>query len=141
MKRIVFDCDRCGKKDIGEPVTIFHTDGADEGQKMTADEFGAIMERTGKLPCTKDLLGDVLEMLHRHEGWEHYCSSCFRKVVASCIGMLGPTAKSRKKASAESGMSTAGRAIAAKNQPKTLTLEPESHEPANPGRGRKKSAD
>lgn len=140
MKRIVFDCDRCGKKDIGEPVTIFHTEGEHDGERMTTEEFTAAIERLGKIPCSKDYLGDILDVLHTHESWEHYCTACFRKVVQSALGMLGPNAKSRKKASAESGMSAAGRAIAAKNQPKPVVLEPiEPDEPATPTRGRRKA--
>ncbi len=87
--------------------------------------------------------GDVLVLLNTHENWEHYCSSCFRKVAQSAIGMLGPNAKSRKKApaSAESVMSAAGRAIAAKNQPKPVVLEPLDATEPEVTRGRKKSGD
>lgn len=143
MKRIVFDCDRCGKKDIGEPVTVYYTEGANEGERMPTAEFAAAIEKLGKIPVSKEFLGDVLVLLNTHENWEHYCSSCFRKVAQSAIGMLGPNAKSRKKApaSAESVMSAAGRAIAAKNQPKPVVLEPLDAPEPEVTRGRKKSGD
>lgn len=140
MKRIVFDCDRCGKKDIGEPVSVFFTDGEHDGERMTHEEFAASIERLGKLPVSKEYLGDVLALLHTHEGWEHYCTPCFRKVAQAAVGMLGPNAKSRRKANAEAGMSAAGRAIAARNQPKPVVLEPlEPEDPPQSTRGRRKA--
>lgn len=137
MKRIVFDCDRCGKKDIGDPLTIYYMDGENEGMRMTTPDFASVVEKAGKIPVSKDYLGDMLELLNRHEGWEHYCSSCFRKVVQSAVGILGPNAKSRRKAGADATMSAAGKALAAKSLPKPLTLEQEV--PVPPPVGRKKT--
>lgn len=140
MKRIVFDCDRCGKKDIGEPVTIYYTDGDNEGEMMPTAEFAEAIENLGKIPLSREFLADVLVLLNSHEKWQHFCTPCFRKVVASATAMLGPNAKSRKKATAESGMSAAGRAIASRNQPKPVVLETlDGDEPAPPARGRKKT--
>lgn len=94
MKRVVFDCDRCGKKDIGEPWSGLRTAGEGEGTPLPPDEFREVARRAGPLSCGEPFLAGVLDLLRRDHGWEHYCEPCFRKVAALSGAIVGkPAAK------------------------------------------------
>lgn len=124
MKRIVFDCDRCGKKDIGQPFSVYYTDGEREGERISDEEFQAQMGRIKSIACSTEFLGSVLDLMHREEGWEHYCDSCMAKIATLSGALLGKTAKDvLRPASAEAGMSVAGRALANKSRAKVVPLD------------------
>jgi len=115
MKRIVFDCDRCGKKDIGEPLSAFVTDGADEGQRLPAADFAALIGRFGPLHCSEQFLGGVLQLLKDELAWEHYCEPCFRKVVGGAGTIVG---RAQKAAPASvSAQTPLAQALAARRAP------------------------
>lgn len=139
MKRIVFDCDRCGKKDIGEPISAFHTGGEEEGQRLPAAEFVALVERFGPLHCSEDFLAGVLGLLKDELAWEHYCEPCFRKVVAGAGTIVGRTG--RKAPATASAQTPLAQALAARGRPEVKVARIEDDEPpakATPtSRGRK----
>ncbi len=87
MKRIVFDCDRCGKRDIGEPWTLWQQSGEAEGQRLPEEAVAALFEKAGPLGCTRQFAEVILDALKAQHGFEHYCEACFRK-VASLAGQI-----------------------------------------------------
>lgn len=136
MKRIVFDCDRCGKKDIGEPLSAFYTGGEAEGQRLPTADFAAMVERFGPLHCSEDFLGGVLGLLKDELTWEHYCEPCFRKVVAGAGTIVGRTA--RKAPAAASAQTPLAQALAARNRPQVKVVRVKDDEPEPPpAKGRK----
>lgn len=129
MKRVVFDCDRCGKKDVGEPVSAWRTSGPDEGQKLDPAAFHEVATRGGKekVPCPEPFLLGLLELLRDQKGWEHYCVACFRKVAGLAGGIVGKPAAPRPAAS-ESAMTPAARALTGGGSPRPT--EPARARPA-----------
>lgn len=130
MKRIVFDCDRCGKKDIGEPLSAYHTAGEAEGQPLQAADFAALAGRYGPLHCSEQFLGGVLHLLKDELAWEHYCEPCFRKVVAGAGTIVGRTSKATP--ATVSAQTPLAQALAARRAPQIpiLRIEEDDPEPA-----------
>ena len=80
MRRIVFDCDRCGKKDIGEIYSAYRPEG--EGPEFTVPEaqrrtmvesFGFAWDDLGPF------VFHTLAHLEKERGWVHYCRRCFQQ--------------------------------------------------------------
>ncbi len=115
MKRIVFDCDRCGKKDIGEPLSAFHTGGDDEGQRLPESEFAAQIQGFGPLHCSEQFVAGVMDLLKAELAWEHYCGPCFRKVVSGAGTIVGRAP--RKNPAAVSAQTPLAQALAQRNRP------------------------
>ena len=128
MKRIVFDCDRCGKKDVGVPWSIFHVGGTEEGQRLQPAEWLEHVARAGDTGCTEGFLFGVLGLLNEEHKWEHFCDSCFRKVAALSAQIVGkPVAKSAASVAVESAMTARARALAGETKVPTpvSTSKPE----------------
>jgi hypothetical protein len=127
MKRIVFDCDRCGKKDVGEPWSAFQTSGPDEGRPLAPADFRALAERAAIPDGVDAFVGQVLGLLRDGQGMEHYCEACFRKVAGLAVAIVGkPTAIARPVAAVESAMSPAARALSG-GRPALLDLADAEH--------------
>lgn len=88
MKRIVFDCDRCGKKDIGTPFSLFRTSGEAEGTRLSPEEFRPSFEALGPQGCSQAFLEALLAALKDQCGYEHYCEACFRKVGSLATALV-----------------------------------------------------
>lgn len=94
MKRIVFDCDRCGKRDIGEPFTLFRTSGEQEGERIPSEEFAPLFAKAGPQACSQGFLEVILAALKAEHAYEHYCDACFRKVATLATAIVNkPVAK------------------------------------------------
>ncbi len=99
MRRVVFDCDRCGKKDIGEMFGLY-TDGGEgpenrigEGRRLElVQQFGYSSGDMVKLTTA------VLENLETAKGWQHFCGKCFQRMVDGVGNILGESKKSPPKA-------------------------------------------
>ncbi len=78
MRRIVFDCDRCGKRDLD---TVFgRYDQAGEGEEHLLGEDARsdlIVEVGHKDPMVESLTFGTLRTLEDGLGWLHYCRRCF----------------------------------------------------------------
>jgi hypothetical protein len=112
MKRIVFDCDRCGKRDIGEPWTLWHHSGESEGQRLPSETVDATFAKAGPLGSSQQFVEVILEALKAEHSFEHYCDACFKKVVSLAGAIVGkPPAKVQKPAVA-SAVSPVARALA-----------------------------
>jgi hypothetical protein len=146
MKRIVFDCDRCGKKDIGEPWSVYRTSEPDEGRRLTAEEFHQVAAAAGPLGCPESFLASILDLLHTEHDWEHYCEPCFKK-VASLAGAIVGRPVAAKPVAASSAMTAVGKALAAEPRPPARAPAPlleaeedEEPKPAKRGPGRPRTA-
>jgi len=89
MKRVVFDCDRCGKRDVGEPFSVLHLSGNDEGQPLDLPGFHEVVARADVAQCPEQFLRALLLLLKDELGFEHYCEACFKKVATMAAGMAG----------------------------------------------------
>ena len=127
MKRIVFDCDRCGKKEIGEPWSVFRTSGDCEGERIPPDETKALIAKAGPIGCSDAFVGGVLDLLHAEHGWDHFCEPCFRKVAGLAGAIVGKPA-TRPVVAMESAMSPAAKALVGTHRPQALPLVPEPEE-------------
>jgi hypothetical protein len=121
MKRIVFDCDRCGKRDIGEPFSPFRTSGDGEGSPLEAPEFREVFDKVGPLGCSEVFLQGVLGLLHQEHDWEHYCEPCFRKVAQASGAIVGRTPA--RAPAAQSAMSPLAQALSGSKRPSVLPLK------------------
>lgn len=111
MKRIVFDCDRCGKRDIGEPWTLWHQSGESEGQRLPPETIAAAFGKVGPLGCSQAFVEIILDALKTEHAWEHYCDACFRKVATLAGTIVGKPIVKAKPASA-SAASPVAKALA-----------------------------
>lgn len=100
MRRIVFDCDRCGKKDIPDMFGMYSRGGETEEDLIDEIQQAEMVKGVGHghehvSHITFSILGD-LEQLRQ---WQHYCRVCFKKVADSAKSILNPPRKpGRKKA-------------------------------------------
>ena len=89
MKRIVFDCDRCGKRDIGEPYTLFRTSGEQEGERIPSEEFAPVFAKAGPQACSMGFVETILDALKAEHAFEHYCDACFKKIAGLASQIVG----------------------------------------------------
>ena len=89
MKRIVYDCDRCGRKAIREIYGLYCPGFEQKDEKLTLDKRA---EAVIKLGYHEDFLiefvYDVLEQLEKKRGWQHFCEKCFSRIVDSVASIL-----------------------------------------------------
>jgi len=106
MRRIVFDCDRCGRRDV-DPVFSRHSR---EGQ---TDEFLLELEaRTTLVESAGYVYEDIgevvfglLEQLERQRSWHHFCDRCFGKMTDNLAQIMNVTrAKSEPAANADGSL-------------------------------------
>ncbi len=142
MKRIVFDCDRCGKRDIGEPWTLWHHSGESEGQRLPPEKIAATLAKTEPLACSHGFVEVVLEALKTEHAFEHYCEACFKKVASLAGAITGkPLPKVAPKPATASAASPVARVMGTSRP--ALVVKPVDDPfdgPATKG-GRKPSAD
>ncbi|MBP7125385.1 hypothetical protein KBD49_03355 [Myxococcota bacterium] len=125
MKRIVFDCDRCGKKDIGAPFSLFRTSGEAEGSRMSPEEFQPVFEALGPQGCSQAFLESVLAALKDQCGYEHYCEGCFRKIGSLATALVNrPAPKAPARMSRQPAVVEALSASRTRKEPPPRTEEP-----------------
>ena len=111
MRRIVFDCDRCGKKDLEEVFSMYSAEGEGPDAALSEEQRRTMVESCG---FAWDGLGPfvfhTLERLERDLGWVHYCRRCFQQSTEfmgkicqvkpiPALKKAGARAASRKKSS------------------------------------------
>ena len=81
MRRVVFDCDRCGKRDLPDVFSLYSREG--EGEEHLLDDearLDLIIKVGHKDPIVESLTFDTLRSLQDGLGWLHYCRRCFMYV-------------------------------------------------------------
>lgn len=82
MRRVVFDCDRCGKKDIGTVFGLFDERGEAAENRLSEEGFARQVHQMGfKENLLVGLVHGALDRLQEVKHWNHYCDKCFRRVV------------------------------------------------------------
>lgn len=94
MRRVVFDCDRCGKKDIGEMFGLYTDAGEQPENRLTETRRAEMLSQFGYgSQDVNRLCTSVLETLEASKSWQHYCSKCFQRVVDGVATILGEPRK------------------------------------------------
>jgi len=95
MRRIVFDCDRCGKKDIQEVFGLYSVEGEAEENRLSPEQELETVSKVGhKDPLVATVAYHMMADLEGGKGWQHYCRKCFQKVadnVAQILNEKRPT--------------------------------------------------
>ncbi len=98
MRRVVFDCDRCGKKDVDAMFGLYTEAGELPEHRLPEAKRGEMILQFGfGSQDVNRLCGSVLESLESAKGWQHYCSKCFQKVVDGVATILGEPRKAAPK--------------------------------------------
>lgn len=114
MKRIVYDCDRCGKKDIGEVYSHLSHEGETENKPLPDAQFIDRMKEFKESGLIDhEFFRSLLSLMRDAKGWQHFCGVCFKKMLALTAIILNIRSKAVK-------------APAAKPAPpaKSITLHP-----------------
>ncbi|MBM4354994.1 MAG: hypothetical protein FJ109_14615 [Deltaproteobacteria bacterium] len=92
MRRVVFDCDRCGKRDVEEMFGLYNTGGEAAEFHLTPEERGQRVEKLGyATPDVPAVSYVILAELEKVRGWQHYCGKCFQAVVDAAGRILNLT--------------------------------------------------
>lgn len=98
MRRIVFDCDRCGKKDIVNMFGLYSRGGETEEDRLDAAQRAELTAAVGHTDeHVVHISFNILEDLEELKSWQHYCKGCFQKVTDSTKSILHPPRKPGKK--------------------------------------------
>lgn len=81
MRRVVFDCDRCGKRDLADIYGLYDRNGEEEENLLGDEARLELINRVGyKDPLVETLTFATLRSLEDGLGWVHYCRRCFMTV-------------------------------------------------------------
>ena len=82
MRRVVFDCDRCEKKDIAKFYSRYTVEGVSEEYLRPREEMDSISEIFG---YPHDPIGRAVEqiqmIMEESQSWVHMCEKCYQKLV------------------------------------------------------------
>ena len=81
MRRVVFDCDRCGKRELNEVYGLYNREGEGEENLLGDDErFEQVTKVGHNAQLVEALAFGTLRSLEEGLGWVHYCRRCFMTV-------------------------------------------------------------
>jgi len=104
MRRIVFDCDRCGKRDVNPTYSRYGPEG--EGEEHLLDEAARkeVMGRHGyNSNASERAVFDLLVVFEEEKTWQHYCPRCFKTILDSVGKLLQEKPPSRGPARGDAG--------------------------------------
>lgn len=118
MRRIVFDCDRCGKRDVNPTYSRYRPDGESEEHLLDEPERVAVLAEHGyESRAAERSVFDLLQVFEEEKTWQHFCPRCFTTILDSVGKLLQerpPTRDPQQKGSAESkGKGDSAEAVAA----------------------------
>jgi len=89
MRRVVFDCDRCGKKDISELYGAYTREGETPEHRLGPEQRAEAARKVGYAgDHVTHITFGVVGLLEETRKWQHYCKKCFQKVADSVAGIL-----------------------------------------------------
>ena len=121
MRRIVFDCDRCGKRDIKSiySLNVEVTEAGVEPGPLGDDERReAVRSRGYSNPAIVEAAYLMLGLVQREKGWDHFCTPCFQRVCDGVATALGEKRAKRKTAARPPSASASAVATEAVVKPK-----------------------
>jgi hypothetical protein len=82
MRRIVFDCDRCGKKEIPKVMSRY-LDGCASDKHVLSDEemADAILEQGYHFAGVGEAVIYMMCLMERQNQWIHLCETCFGRLT------------------------------------------------------------
>ncbi len=106
MRRIVIDCDRCGRRDIGDVFALYTPEGEGEAYLVPLDEQHGRVQAAG-YPAAElwPFLQGWLAQLERERQWVHLCGPCFQKLCDCTATILN--VKRQKEAARPDGAAVA----------------------------------
>lgn len=97
MRRIVFDCDRCGKKDIGKVFSRYDEDAYPDEKLLDKKEMAAMLEESDYLYTDiGESFFHIMQVMEKEKNWRHFCDKCFDKVLGSWAQILSIKKRGRK---------------------------------------------
>lgn len=82
MRRIVFDCDRCNKKDIDEVFSRYQDGFAADGHLLSQEELEAMFKAKGfHFEGVGEAVSFLLGLMEERFGWIHLCAKCFDRAI------------------------------------------------------------
>jgi len=89
MRRMVIDCDRCQRKDIGEFYSLYTIHGEGEAFQITAEERSLCVQRMGyNDEKMVTFVFQIFKDLEASLRWFHYCEKCFQRVCEGAAAIL-----------------------------------------------------
>jgi len=97
MRRVVFDCDRCGKKDIGKVFSRYDEEIYPEEKVLEKDQLSALLEESDYLYTDiGESFFQIMQIMEKEKKWRHFCDKCFSKALNSWAQMLDIKKRGRK---------------------------------------------
>lgn len=88
MRRIVFDCDRCGRKDIDPVFSRYSREGHSDEHLLADDAKAALVDQAGyRYEDVGEPVFTLLASVEQAKGWLHFCDRCFG-VMADSVGKI-----------------------------------------------------
>jgi len=89
MRRVVYDCDRCDKRDISK-VHALTDDSSGEALPLEDEARRDLVRARGWVsPLVAEASFHMLVLLERERGWTHFCTKCFQQVCDGVGKALG----------------------------------------------------
>lgn len=102
MRRVVFDCDRCGKKDLDQVYGLYDLDGENPENRLDIEvQTKRVAEVGYTTTVVTELMVVTMEQLEKELGWHHFCDKCWGKMVESLAQLANqkkPAAPKKPKA-------------------------------------------
>jgi hypothetical protein len=129
MRRTVFDCDRCGKRDLLEVYGLYNLSGELAEDRLDEVAQGDMVVQAGHADeHVQRITFMMLDQLEAAKEWQHYCRACFKDVADGVSRMLKPPPQRTRKRSKLVKAKLAGKKDVAPPKPEP---EPE-FDPAEP---------
>lgn len=97
MRRVVFDCDRCGKKDVEKVFSRYDEDTYPENKLLDEKTRAELFEESDYL---YDDVGEsffqIMQIMEKEKDWRHFCDKCFIKVLGSWAQIMNIKKRGRK---------------------------------------------
>ena len=82
MRRIVFDCDRCKKKDVTPVFSLYSREGVGEEFLLSQEELEENFKETGyPYAPIGEAVHHIMELMGTNQSWAHLCDKCYRRLV------------------------------------------------------------
>lgn len=101
MRRIVFDCDRCGRKDIDPVFSRYSREGQADENLLSVEDRTALIDQVGyRYEDLGETVFSLLGNIEQAKGWFHFCDKCFGNIADSLAKIMNVT-KARAEAKVE----------------------------------------
>ncbi|MBN2382482.1 hypothetical protein JXQ70_06325 [bacterium] len=97
MRRVVFDCDRCGRKDIGRVFSRYDENLYPEEKLLDRKGMESLLEESDYLYHDIGVsFFQVLQIMEKEKKWRHFCDKCFAKTLNAWAQIMDIKKRGRK---------------------------------------------